>query len=347
MAFTRARRIMGLTVLAASEAQTVPAVFPALTPETYRRSELHDPAREWPETNCFMDLWIEIINALGQNPVAALGFTVAQDFEGDQFTFFKFPPEDLALLYGAKLMELAIYDCVESHALEQIERGRLPAIEVNGFYLPDTKGLSYRLEHTKTAIGINRLDPVAKRMDYFHNAGLFTLEGEDYDAILGKNLDAAAKATRLFPYSEFVKFDPPPKGLDLHQTAVSLLRKHLATRPADNPVAAFQSRVREKAHYLAQREPAYFHKYAFNTCRQLGANFELLADHLVWLSQQGEPGLETAVTASKAIATGAKSFQFQLARAAAKKKFEGLATQLDPLVTHYQTALDALTARYA
>ncbi len=347
MAFFRTRSLMGLTVLAASEAQTVPAVFPHLTPETYRRSELHDPGREWPETNCFMDLWIEIINALGQNPVAALGFTVAQDFEGDQFTFFKFPPEDLALLYGAKLMELAIYDCVESHALEQIERGRLPAIEVNGFYLPDTKGLSYRLEHTKTAIGINRLDPVAKRMDYFHNAGLFTLEGEDYDAILGKNLDAAAKATRLFPYSEFVKFDPPPKGLDLHQTAVSLLRKHLATRPSDNPVAAFQTRIREKAHYLAQREPAYFHKYAFNTCRQLGANFELLADHLLWLSQQGEPGLEAAVAASKAIATGAKSFQFQLARAAAKKKFEGLAAQLDPLVAHHQTALDALSARYA
>jgi hypothetical protein len=337
---------MGLTVLAASEAQTVPSVFPALTPETYRRSDLHDPAREWPETNCFMDLWIEIINALGQNPVAALGFTVAQDFEGDQFTFFKFPPEDLALLYGAKLMELAIYDCVEAHALEQIERGRLPAIEVNGFYLPDTKGLSYRLEHTKTAIGINRLDPVAKRMDYFHNAGLFTLEGEDYDAILGKNLDAAAKATRLFPYSEFVKFDSPPKGLDLHQTALSLLRKHLTTRPADNPVAAFQNRVREKAHYLAQREPAYFHKYAFNTCRQLGANFELLADHLLWLSQLGEPGLEAAVAASKAIAMGAKSFQFQLARAAARKKFDGLAAQLDPLVAHYQTALDELTARY-
>ena len=335
-----------MTVLAATEAQTVPAVFPALTPATYRRSDLHDPAREWPETNCFMDLWIEIINALGQNPVAALGFTVAQDFEGDQFTFFKFPPEDLALLYGAKLMELAIYDCVEAHALEQIERGRLPAIEVNGFYLPDTKGLSYRLEHTKTAIGINRLDPVARRMDYFHNAGLFTLEGEDYDAILGKNLDAAAKATRLFPYSEFVKFDPPPKNLDFRQTAVSLLRKHLATRPADNPVAAFQSRIREKAHYLAQREPAYFHKYAFNTCRQLGANFELLADHLSWLGSLGESDLEVPIAASKAIATGAKSFQFQLARAAAKKKFEGLAAQLDPIVAHYQTVLDHLSARY-
>jgi hypothetical protein len=327
-------------LLASSKAQLTPAVFQALTPETYQRSSLHNQDREWPETNCFMDLWIEIINARGQNPIAAMGFTVAQDFEGDQFTFFKFPSEDLALLYGAKLLELAIYDSVEMHVLEQIERGRLPAIEVDAFFLPDTKGLCYRLEHTKTAIGINRLDPVARRMDYFHNAGLFTLEGDDYDALFERNLDDAAKANRLFPYSEFVKFDPPAKDIDLRATAVSLLRKHLASRPLHNPIAAFQACIRERAHTLAQRDPAYFHKYAFATLRQLGANFELLADHLLWLTSLGETDLDISITAFKAIATGAKSFQFQLARAAARKKFDGLAAQLDPLVAHYQAAFE-------
>jgi len=333
-------------VFASAGIEVSPAVFPALKPATYQRSALHDMAREWPETNCFMDLWIEIINALGQNPIAALGFTVAQDFEGDQFTFFKFPPEDLALLYSTKILELAIYDSVESHAIEQIGRGRLPAIEVDGFYLPDTKGLSYRFEHTKTMIGINRLDPVLRRMEYFHNAGLFTLEGEDYDAILGNNLDAAAKAATLFPYGEFIKFDAPPKGLDLRQTAVSLLCKHLATRPLYNPVKAFQARIRDTVQSLSQREPAFFHKYAFNTCRQLGANFELLADHLAWLTKLGETGLDQAIVASKAIATGTKTFQFQFARAVARKKFEAIDAQIDPLVEHYSTALDHLTARY-
>jgi len=334
-------------VLASSHAQQcVPAVFPGLTPETYRCSALHNQQREWPETNCFMDLWIEIINALGQNPAAALGFTVAQDFEGDQFTFFKFPAEDLALLYGTKLLELAIYDSLEAHALEQIARGRLPAVELDAFYLPDTKGLSYRLEHTKTMIGINRLDPDARRMDYFHNAGLFTLEGDDYDAVLGKNLAAEAQTVHLFPYAEFVKFDPPARESDCLRIAIDLLRKHLASRPLFNPIASFQNAIRERAHYLAQREPLFFHKYAFNTLRQLGANFELLSDHLAWLTGLGESGLETAMLACKAISSGAKSFQFQLARAAARKKFDGLANQLDPLVIQYQIALENLTSRY-
>jgi hypothetical protein len=164
--------------------------------------------------------------------------------------------------------------------------------------------------------------------------------------VLGKNLAAEAQTVHLFPYAEFVKFDSPVKESDLLRIALDLLRKHLASKPAFNPIAAFQNAIRERAHYLAQREPIYFHKYAFNTLRQLGANFELLSDHLAWLTGLGEPGLETAMLACKTISSGAKSFQFQLARAAARKKFEGLANQLEPLIIQYQIALDDLTSRY-
>jgi hypothetical protein len=72
----------------------------------------------------------------------------------------------------------------------------------------------------------------------------------------------------------------------------------------------------------------------------------LLADHLLWLTSLGETDLDISITAFKAIATGAKSFQFQLARAAARKKFDGLAAQLDPLVAHYQAAFEHLSAVY-
>ena len=71
-----------------------------IDPHAYRPSALHDPSRHWPETNCYVDLWIELLAALGFEPAAMLGFTVAQDFEGDQFTFFKVPLEDLEALYG-------------------------------------------------------------------------------------------------------------------------------------------------------------------------------------------------------------------------------------------------------
>ncbi len=78
----------------------MPMVFPGLDPETYSVHALHSQERMWPETNCYVDLWIEVLNALGLAPEAMLGFTLTQDFEGDQFTFFKVPLEDLEALYG-------------------------------------------------------------------------------------------------------------------------------------------------------------------------------------------------------------------------------------------------------
>ena len=69
-----------------------------LNPADYRPHELHGAGRDWPQTNCYVDLWIEVLHSMGYAPEAALGFTLLQDFEGDQFTFFKFPPEDLELL---------------------------------------------------------------------------------------------------------------------------------------------------------------------------------------------------------------------------------------------------------
>ncbi|MES1196387.1 MAG: DUF1839 family protein, partial [Steroidobacter sp.] len=140
----------------------VATCLPGLNPAAYTPHALHGPQRNWPETNCYVDLWIEVLGAMGLQPEAALGFTVMQDFEGDQFTFFKFPPEDLYSLFELSVQELAIYDRVESHTLEQTQRGRLVLIEVDSFYLPDTRGTSYQLTHGKTTIGVNHLDTDAR-----------------------------------------------------------------------------------------------------------------------------------------------------------------------------------------
>jgi hypothetical protein len=320
--------------------KSCPAVLPGLTSANFAPHVLHDTTRDWPETNCYVDLWIELLAALKLEPRAALGFTVAQDFEGDQFTFFKFPLEDLALLYGIEVQELAIYESVEAHALEQITRGRMVLVEVDGFHLPDTRGVSYQLEHTKTTIGINRLDPLHRRMDYFHNAGFFTLSGDDYDALL-----AEPRGNALFPYVEFAKFGATAKP-DPHQTALNLLRKHLARRPSHNPILAFRTRVAEAVRLIAERQPAFFHKYAFNTARQLGANFELLASHLRWLEAQGEKGLDGASDHAQAISAASKVFQFQLARAVARKRFDGIETLLDPIVDHYNHTVAPLAAHF-
>jgi hypothetical protein len=318
-----------------------------LNPTTYRPHRLHDPERRWPQTNCYVDLLIEVMHATGHDPVAALGFTVAQDFEGDQFTFFKFPTADLQRLAGLDIQELAVFDRLETHVLAQVERGRLPLVEVDAFHLPDTRGITYRSGHSKTTIGINALDPARRQMRYFHNDGYFALEGEDYDGIFGQWDDVPAGGLPLFPYAEFVKFDASRPVRDQVGAAATLLAQHLKRRPKRNPLTAYAAVFGGHAEALAARSPEYFHTYAFNTLRQVGANFELLGSHLEWLGQHGETCLATAAEAAAGIAEGAKVMQFKLARAMARQRFDGLAEAIQPMAQAWDTVMDVLDARVA
>lgn len=306
----------------------------------YRAHPLHDATRNWPETNCYVDLWIEILHTLGFDPHPALAFTVSQDFEGDQFTFFKFPPEDLATLYGLRIQELAIYDSVERHTLEQLERGRLVLIEVDSYYLPDTRGTSYRTTHGKTTIGVNALDASARRLHYFHNAGYFALHGDDYAGLFGD------LTPQQFPYVEFVKIGTPAERAALPGLSLQLLRSHLARRPATNPLRQYRERFASHGDALAVRPLEYFHLYAFNVLRQLGANFELLASYLDWLTAQGEAALHAARDASLQIAVQAKTLQFQLARAVTRRRFDSFDTAIRSMEPLYGTVMSELVARY-
>lgn len=316
-----------------------------LDPHAYSPHNLHGSQRNWPETNCYVDLWIEVLHALGLPVEAVLGFTVTQDFEGDQFTFFKFPPEDLAQLFDLTVQELAIYDRVESHTLEQLQRGRLVLIEVDSYYLPDTQGTSYGVTHGKTTIGVNHLDPVNRRMHYFHNAGYFALQDKDFDGIFRPDSPPGSSSAALFPYVEFVKFgDARPASII--DVSIQLLKSHLRKRPPHNPITLFQHQFPEHARMLGGRPMEFFHLYAFNTLRQLGANFELMASHLLWLLQQGEANIEKAIAPAMEITTGAKTLQFQLARAMARKQFDKLAEMMRPLAGAYDTIFNVLTDHY-
>ena len=314
------------------------AVFPSLSPAEYRPHALHETGRDWPETNCYIDVWIELLHAMGEDPTGALGFTVAQDFEGDHFTFTKFPLDDLREQVGLEVQELAIYDTLEGHLVEQTGRGRMVLFEVDGFFLPDTRGVSYRTEHTKTTIAINRIDPARRELDYFHGSGFHAIGPDDYDGVLMVGADESA----LFPYAEFVKFDRR-KPLDA-DTALFVLRRHLARRPTENPVTAFRERVRDQVVAAADRPNAFLHKYAFNTARQLGMNFELLGGHLGWLDSKSacRAALGPSIESCKALSAGAKTFQFQLARAVARRRFDGIESLVDPLVDHYARIMDGL-----
>lgn len=318
------------------------AVFAGADPETYRPHTLHDAERMWPETNCYVDLWIEVLNAFGTPPEAMLGFSLTQDFEGDQFTFFKVPLEDLESLYGIRATELAIFDRVETHVATQIARGRICLVEMDSFYMPDTRGVAYGQEHGKTTVAINRLDLENKQLDYFHNAGFFRLEGADFDGLF--HLNDGTDDLPFLPYTEFAKFpDKCPDEVHLRRDARRLLAFHFARRPEANPIAAFAKVFPKQVEAVADRPFGFFHKYAFNTLRQLGANFELAGSHLDWIAPDGS--LADAADAARKISETAKSVQFQIARAVTRRKFEPLATALDPAIEAWETLMATLAAR--
>ncbi|WP_054313943.1 DUF1839 family protein [Mesorhizobium sp. 1M-11] len=320
----------------------MPTVFSGLDPASYKPHALHQPERMWPETNCYVDLWIETLHAFGSEPEAMLGFTLTQDFEGDQFTFFKVPLEDLEALYGIRCTELAIYDRVEAHVAEQLIRGRLCLVEMDSFYMPDTHGVGYKNEHAKTTVAINRLDPAGRSIDYFHNAGFFRLEGDDFDGLF--HMKDGSEELPFLPYTEFARFPAQrPAHGHLHAHAERLAKQHFARRPADNPVAAFAKAFPGQVEKVAERPFDFFHKYAFNTLRQLGANFELAASHLDWLRPDGS--LAEAAGHALRISEVAKATQFQVARAVARRKFEPLATALDPAVEAWDALMRGLAGR--
>ncbi|TCM79853.1 succinylarginine dihydrolase [Rhizobium sp. BK068] len=334
MAFQGASSAVGLN-------ETMRAVFPRVRPDGYQPHPLHSSERMWPETNCYVDLWIEVLNAVGAAPEAMLGFTLTQDFEGDQFTFFKVPLEDLEALYDIRVTELAIFDRVERHVEVQIARGRLCLIEMDSFYMPDTQGTAYRTEHGKTTVAINRLDFAGKRIEYFHNGGYFQLEGEDFDGLFQLNLKPQDPS--FLPYTEFAKFPARiPEAAHVSTTARKLLERHFGRRPVSNPIRAFAEVFPQQVEAVAERPFGFFHKYAFNTLRQFGANFELAGDHLAWLSGNE---FSSAIADARRISEIAKSVQFQLARAVTRKKYDPLRAALDPAADAWDSMMASLKER--
>jgi hypothetical protein len=323
------------------------AQIAALDPATYRRHAIHGEDRVWAETNCYTDLLIELAHGLGCEPAAVLAFTLAIDFEGDQWTFFKPPAADLHELYGFDLQELAIWRPLADHVAEQVEAGHPVLVELDSWYLPDTAGTAYRIAHTKTTVGVNEFDPAHGRMGYFHNAGYYTVEGDDFRELF--QLEGPAHERVLPPYVEYVKwragFTPPRDGA-LAEASRALLARHLARAPQGNPFPRFRERLARDLAWLMQGDSARFHAYSFANLRQYGACFELAETYLHWLADHGIGGLETPALALRNIAETAKQLQFQLARSMARRKPLDLAP-VDAMAAQWELGMSELRQRYA
>ena len=312
----------------------------------YARHALHLGDRAWPEANCYVDLWVELLHAAGAEPLAALPFTLGIDVQGDQWTFFKFPSADLDLLYGVDVFELNVWLPLPVHISEQLVQGRPVIVEVDAFHLPDTAGTSYRREHVKTSIGVQALDASACRLGYFHNAGYYELEGEDFAGVF--RLEGLANPANLPPYVEVARLDARPKrsGRALVDASLALLRTHLARRPAVNPFRRYAVRFPADLESLACEPIGRFHSYAFATLRQCGAAFELAAAYFRWLEAVGERGLASAAGACDLIATTAKTLQFKAARAVSVRRPFDAAMSFETMAEAWDDTMTALVHRY-
>src|SRR5215831_18263466 len=97
---------------------TTISALPHVAAAGYVPHALHGSTAIWTEKNCYVDLWIELLHSLGIDPRAMLGFTVAVDFEGDQWTFFKPSHRDLQDLYGIDVQELSVWRPIRDHVIE-------------------------------------------------------------------------------------------------------------------------------------------------------------------------------------------------------------------------------------
>lgn len=298
-----------MTLAVTQLAMTHVAVLPSLSAAEHRPHSLHSAERIWVEKNCYADLWIELLHAQGMEPRACLAFVVALDFLGDQWTFFKPPLGDLRALYGIDVQELTVWRPMIEHACEHLGSGRLLSLEVDAHWLPDTAGTDYRQAHAKTTIVLNEIDPGARQLGYFHNAGYFELEGDDFGQIFAHD----APLAQLPPYAEIIHIDRAVRRPDaeLRAHSAAMLDAHLAWRRASNPVERFRERFEADLPALQQRGLARYHPWAFAGVRQLGAAFELAALYLRWL----RPDATAAAEDFELIARHSKTLILKAARA--------------------------------
>lgn len=317
-----------------------------LDPANYERSCLHAKDRIWAETNCYADVLIELIHSLGFDPRAALAFSLAIDFEVDQWTFFKFPHEDLYAMYGLDIIELNPWVSLVKHIDEQVTAGRPVLVEVDSFFLPDTQGTAYQSVHTKSTIAVNAIDPQAETMGYFHGQAYYELAAQEFRDIF--QTAGLVHERMLPPYIEVVKLTRNSADVQddvLTAQSVASLRNQLRKLPAHNPFDLFRARFENDLEWLASEPMETFHGYSFATLRQYGACFELAANYLDWLAGRGEDGLEATARLYAEISEIAKTVQFKLARTLARKKTLDL-SPIEEMSSRWQTATSDLVIRY-
>jgi hypothetical protein len=312
----------------------------AVDPGTYQPHPVHGPDRIWEESNCAADLWVEVLHALSCEPLAAMGFTLSSDFDGEQWRMFKFSHSDVQRLFGIEVHEINLWRELALHLHDHVALGQMVTVDVDAWWLPDTANLTYRSGHQKTTITVQMIDLAGRRLGYFHNGGYYELGGEDFDAITGTG---GAGGDTLPPYAEAIDLSRLRRHPDLEGEARQLARQHLDRRARSNPVRAMRQRMEQDFPWLAEAGLETFHRYAFGTIRQCGSNAELAADYVRWLCADPVQDGRSLVEAFLEVAQAAKALEFMFARALRRKSLE-LSETMSAMESSWEFAIDGMAA---
>lgn len=323
-------------------------VLPGLGAEGYVRHATHGDDTLWVEKNCYVDVVIELLHALGVEPLAVLGSTAAIDFEGDNFTFYKPDHEDLRAFFGVDFQELNVWLPLLEHAVHHVAEGKFLSTEADAYWLPDTSGTDYRRNHVKSTIIIADVDAAAQRLGYFHNAGYFELAGEDFQQTF-RMIPPVPDAVVLPLFAELVRVDRlrDPKPLELAALARERLRTHVSRRSRTNPVARFHAQFEAYLPLMQERGLPHYHAWAFATTRQLGAATELLGHHLKWLAGlTGSAHLDEAAREFLRLSAAAKTFILKAARAVNTRRPFDAASAFSEMTNAWSVGMDRLAAEF-
>ena len=159
-------------------------------------------------------------------------------------------------------------------------------------------------------------------------------------------------AVAMPPFAMVVRVDgvQPEPCRTWSTGSVGRLRVHLRRRPTDNPVLRLGQRMTDDLPAIAAGGMDAFHRYAFGSCRHLGANGELAATFVDWLGRarhgRRPPGPGRGGGRYRTVSTGAKAAEFTLARSAAGRKVD-LDAVIRPLAVAWERATTILADRYS
>ena len=177
------------------------------------------------------------------------------DFEGDQWTFFKPPPEDLERLFGVDIHEMQPYRPLPLQIAEQIERGRTIIVELDSL-VPARHRLHQLPRRARQDLGGRRRDrPRGETLRYFHSAGLFRAQRRGLPRRLPARRDSRTTCCRRTPSSSASTPAARWRARQLRAAARALLADTSSGARASNPFERFGAAARPELPELLEAEP--------------------------------------------------------------------------------------------